>query len=33
MSQYGVIEMAREGYNYKQILKHYYKGIRIKKLW
>ncbi len=33
MSQYGAIEMAREGYNYKQILKHYYKGIRIKKLW
>jgi len=33
MSQYCAIEMAREGYNYKQILKHYYKGIKIKKLW
>jgi len=32
MSQYGANGMAKKGYNYKQILKHYYKGIEIKQL-
>ena len=31
MSQYGAEGMARAGYNYKDILKHYYTGIEIKK--
>lgn len=31
MSQYGAQGMAKEGYNYKEILKHYYKDIEIKK--
>ena len=31
MSQYGAQGMAKEGYNYKDILKHYYTGIEIKK--
>ena len=31
MSQYGAEGMAREGYNYQDILKHYYTGIEIKK--
>jgi len=31
MSQYGAEGMAREGYTYKEILKHYYKDIEIKK--
>lgn len=30
MSQYGANGMAKEGYNYKDILKHYYTGIEIK---
>ena len=30
MSQYGAEGMALEGYNYKDILKHYYTGIEIK---
>lgn len=29
MSQYGANGMAKKGYNYKQILKHYYTGIEI----
>jgi stage II sporulation protein D len=29
MSQYGANEMAKEGYSYDQILKHYYSGIEI----
>lgn len=29
MSQYGAIEMAKEGYNYEQILQYYYKDIKI----
>ena len=33
MCQFGAMEMAREGYSYKQILKHYYRGIRLKKMW
>ena len=31
MSQYGANGMAKEGYNYKQILTHYYQGIEITK--
>ncbi|MCT4583712.1 MAG: SpoIID/LytB domain-containing protein [Peptostreptococcaceae bacterium] len=31
LSQWGAREMALRGYNYKQILKHYYKGIEIEK--
>lgn len=31
MSQYGAEGMAREGYTYKEILNHYYKGTEIKK--
>jgi len=33
MCQYGAMEMAKERYSYQRILKHYYKGIRLKKLW
>jgi len=29
MSQYGANGMAKEGYNYKQILSHYYRGIEV----
>lgn len=29
MSQYGANEMAKKGYNYKEILKHYYSGTQI----
>lgn len=32
MSQYGANGMAKEGYNYQQILKHYYKNCEIKKI-
>lgn len=32
MSQYGAEGMAKEGYNYEDILKHYYTGIEIKKI-
>ena len=32
MSQYGAEGMAKEGYTYDQILKHYYQGINIKKM-
>ena len=31
MSQYGANGMAKEGYTYDQILKHYYQNIEIKK--
>lgn len=31
MSQYGANGMAKEGYKYDEILKHYYQGIEIKK--
>jgi len=31
MSQYGALGMANEGYLYDEILKHYYKGVEIKK--
>jgi stage II sporulation protein D len=30
MSQEGAVEMAKEGYTYDQILKHYYTGVEIK---
>ena len=29
MSQYGANAMAKDGYNYKEILSHYYTGIKI----
>ena len=32
MSQYGALGMAKEGYTYKEILKHYYSNANIKKL-
>ena len=32
MSQYGALGMAKEGYKYDEILKHYYQGTEIKKL-
>lgn len=32
MSQYGANGMAKKGYTYKNILKHYYQGIEIKKI-
>ena len=32
MSQYGANGMAKEGYSYKDILKHYYKNCEIKKI-
>lgn len=33
MCQYGAMEMAKENYSFDRILHHYYKGIRLKKLW
>ena len=32
MSQYGALGMAKEGYTYQQILKHYYTGTNLKKI-
>jgi len=32
MSQYGALGMAEEGYNYKEILSHYYTGAELKKI-
>ena len=32
MSQYGALGMAKEGYSYDKILKHYYQGTEIKKI-
>ncbi len=32
MSQYGANLMAKEGYSYKEILKHYYTGVNIEKM-
>lgn len=32
MSQYGANGMAKEGYSYQEILKHYYSGIEIKRI-
>lgn len=33
MSQYGAHAMSIQGYNYEEILKYYYKGVEIKKIW
>jgi len=33
MCQYGAMEMAKERYTYERILSHYYRGIKLKKLW
>ena len=33
MSQYGAEGMANNGYNYKEILEHYYQGTTIKNLY
>jgi stage II sporulation protein D len=33
MCQFGAMEMAKENFNYQQILYHYYTGIRLAKLW
>lgn len=33
MCQYGAMEMASQGKSYKEILKHYYRGIELKKLY
>ena len=33
MSQYGANELAKIGYNYEEILKHYYSGIELKNKW
>lgn len=30
MSQYGAMQMAKEGFTYKEIIKHYYTGVSIK---
>ena len=32
MSQYGAEAMAKKGYTYDKILKHYYKDVDIKKI-
>ena len=32
LSQSGAIEMAKQGFTYEQILNHYYKGIKLKKI-
>ena len=32
MSQYGALGMAKSGYKYDEILKHYYNNTEIKKL-
>ena len=32
MSQYGALGMAKKGYNYKEILAHYYQNTQIKKI-
>ena len=29
LSQYGALGMAKEGYNYKEILEHYYVGVKL----
>jgi stage II sporulation protein D len=31
MSQYGAIEMAKQGFDFEEILEHYYTGIEITK--
>ena len=32
MSQYGALGMAKQGKTYEEILKHYYKDTKIKKI-
>ena len=32
MSQYGALAMAKKGYKYDEILKHYYQGVDIEKI-
>ena len=32
MSQYGALGMAKEGFSYEEILKHYYSGVSLKKI-
>jgi len=32
MSQYGALGMAKEGFTYEEILKHYYSGVSLKKI-
>ena len=32
MSQYGALGMAKEGYTYEEILKHYYKDTKVEKI-
>ena len=31
MSQYGALGMAKDGYNYIEILKYYYTGVKVGK--
>lgn len=33
MCQWGVLEMASKGYNYKSILRYYYKGVKIERIY
>jgi stage II sporulation protein D len=33
MSQYGALGMAKEGYNYQDILKYYYTDVQIERLY
>ena len=33
MSQYGAYGLAREGWSHQRILRHYYRGSRIRKLY
>lgn len=33
MCQYGAMGMAEKGYNYKDILKHYYRGVHLEKVY
>ncbi len=33
LSQYGAKGMAEQGYNYKDIIKHYYRGVEIRKVY
>lgn len=33
MCQFGAMEMAKENYNFQQIIHHYYTGVRLSKLW
>jgi len=33
MCQWGAMEMARRGYNYKKILSHYYRGVKVYRIY